>query len=169
MMMTKSVAWTAGGSFVLCMAIAAVRVAPPESVPAAPSAARGASPRHIAALPQVPDAAMPRQAAPAANQAPLHAVEMAVQRARAGGAGEDEVYRLRSRALPAQTIAMLTEREQAEQQWTLRVDAWRAERAKLDPDDAAAQRALRMRMFGADEQTRLDAYEAGDVPRLILP
>lgn len=103
-----------------------------------------------------------------ARENPLYAVETKVRGARAGGAGEDEVYRLRAAALPAQTIAQITERELAEQQWLRRVDAWRAERARLAQRDTAALAALRERRFSADEQAQLDAYERSDTPQLIL-
>jgi len=163
MMTTKMAGWTAGGVLVLYLATAADPGATPHA-PAAPPEARVASPP--------PEMVPPRAAspsAPAANEQPLHAVESAVRRVRAGGGGEDEVYRLRAEALPARTIAMLTEREQAEQRWMGRIEAWRAERAKLDPADAAALQALRARLFSADEHARLEAYETTDVPRLILP
>lgn len=168
MMMTKSAGWAAGGLCTLCMAIAAVLDSTADRAPAAPATAQGASPRHVKAVPRSTGIATPIPTG-AAAQPSLHAVELAVQRLRAAGAGEDEVYRLRAGALPARTIAILTEREQAEQQWMRRIAAWRAERAKLDPGDSAAQRALRTSMFSADEQTRLDADEPGDVPRLTLP
>ncbi|MES2317094.1 MAG: lipase secretion chaperone [Pseudomonadota bacterium] len=99
---------------------------------------------------------------------PLPAVETAVGKARAGGAGEDEVYRLRAAALSTQTIARLTEREEAEKHWLLRLAAWRAERALINQADPAALQALRERLFSADERTRLDANEPVTTPTLIL-
>jgi hypothetical protein len=50
---------------------------------------------------------------------------------------------------------MLTELEQAKTQWKQRVQAWQAERATLNPADAA----LRQRRFSAEEQGQLDAAE----------
>jgi hypothetical protein len=115
-------------------------------------------------------AAMPLPAAPPAQvvERSTYAVESAVQRARANGEGEDAAYRLRAAALSTRMIAMLTEREQAEQQWMGRVDAWRAQRAMLNPADGAALQALRKRLFSDDEQTRLDTYEQSATPQLIL-
>lgn len=94
-----------------------------------------------------------------------YAVESAVQKARAEGAGENEVYRLRAAALSTQAIADITEREEAEKRWQLRLAAWRAERAQLDP---AAVQALRERRFSANEQAWLDANEPVSSPQLTL-
>lgn len=119
-----------------------------------------------AAAPQrAAQAARPVPAAPAAD---LHAVELAVQRARANGQGEGEAYRLRAAALSTRTIAMLTERELAETSWMQRIGAWRAQSSRMDPGDAADLQALRDRLFSPEEQTRLQAYDAGDTPALIL-
>jgi hypothetical protein len=123
----------------------------------------------------------PTTAAPAAVNQPLaetapaprrtdtvYAVESAVQKARREGAGENEVYRLRAVALSTQAIAVITEREEAEKRWQLRLAAWRAERAQLDPADSPALQALRERRFSAGEQAWLDASEPVAAPQLIL-
>jgi hypothetical protein len=109
------------------------------------------------------------ETAPAERRADsLYAVESAVQKARMEGAGENEVYRLRAVALSTQVIALITEREDAEKRWQLRLAAWRAERAQLDPADSPALQALRERRFSAGEQAWLDASEPVAAPQLIL-
>jgi hypothetical protein len=168
-MMTKFAWWTVSGLLAGCVALAGVLQTAPPNAPASPGAGERVAPQPEKTMARTTHVDATRPSADASNRQPLHAVELAVQRARAAGAGEDEVYRLRAEALPAQTIAMLTEREQAEQQWMRRIAAWHAERAKLDPGDAAALQALRARMFDADEQIRVDAYEPSRAPRLILP
>jgi predicted secreted protein len=97
----------------------------------------------------------------------LAAVEAAVHKLRRQGADEQDVYRLRSAALPAATAAQLAEREQAEVAWQRRVQAYRAERDRLaasgngvadgDAPPPAAQARLRAQRFAPDEQSRLDA------------
>lgn len=167
--MRKLAWWTAGGLLAGCVILGAGLPTAPAGAPVAPAEKRGVLllPENAAA--RTANVAAARPAAPASHRQPLHAVESAVRLARDAGAGEDEVYRLRAGALPAQTIAMLTEREQAEQLWMRRIATWHAQRAKLDPGDGAALQALRTRMFNAEEQTRLDAYEPTAAPRLILP
>jgi hypothetical protein len=109
------------------------------------------------------------ETAPAPRRADsVYAVESAVQKARMEGAGENEVYRLRAAALSTQAIAVITEREEAEKRWQLRLAAWRAERAQLDPADSPALQALRERRFSAGEQAWLDASEPVAAPQLIL-
>ena len=143
--------WALGGLLAACLALPAFYQAPREPV-AGPVAAMALAP----APPQAVTPSVP--AAQPVRERSTYAVELAVHKARADGAGEDEAYRLRAAALPARTIAELTEREQAERQWLQRMQAWRAERALLNPGD---QQALRTRLFSAEEQTRLDAYEPG--------
>lgn len=119
-----------------------------------------------------PDAVGP---APAPDPAPAAAVpqdrlyetERAVAQARAAGAHENEVYRLRAASLSARDIAILHEREQAEKEWNRRIAAWSAERARLQHDPAALQ-ALQDRLFSKEEQTRLGAYTISAVPQLKL-
>lgn len=158
--------WTCCG---LLLAIAAVTVT--LSATQADSAGVNAASR-AGLVPATPPAAAYRQvvdAAPAPRRTdPAHAVESAVQKARMAGAGENEVYRLRAAALSTQAIAEITEREDAEQRWQLRLAAWRAERAQLNQADAAALQALRERRFSADEQPWIDANEPVASPQLIL-
>lgn len=76
---------------------------------------------HRTAMPAAaPSNGTPAQAPPSAVPTPqqsLYQAESAVRKARLAGASENEVYRIRAAALPAQTIALLSEREQAESQW----------------------------------------------------
>lgn len=127
----------------------------------------------LAGLPAV---SLAKPAASAIPAAPVHVpanvtavsinqVESAVRDARARGADDGEVYRLRAANLTTRTIAMLGEREQAEQAWLKRVDAWR--RASADLDEAGRKR-LRDELFSEAEQAQLATYEVSDVPRLIL-
>ncbi len=109
------------------------------------------------------------EATPAPAPAPtLYSVEQAVAQARARGASDDEVYRIRSKGLPAQTIAQLAEREQAEKVWAQRLQAWREARAKLDPSDEAGIRRLREQLFNAEERALLATSEQSTTPQLVL-
>jgi hypothetical protein len=112
----------------------------------------------------LPVARVPQPGPQAVNDT-LYALESAVAAARARGADENALYRLRASGLPAQTIAMLTERERAEQAWTLRLVQWRAESARLH-NDAAALQALQDRLFTKEEQGRLGAYTESAAPQL---
>lgn len=101
-------------------------------------------------------------------QATLFQVESDVKAARSAGASDDEVYRLRVAALPAATVAMLAERERAESAWALRMQAWRAQRARLAPSDAAGLKHLLDTSFNDVEQQWLATQELGEPPRLLL-
>lgn len=164
MLKMTSRSWVWGGVFGACLILAASRLTG-SAVPTAPTA-RTAAPAPNAAPPQVDVAPARLPAAPRQHAgANLYTVELAVQQARARGAGENEAYRLRAAVLSAQTIALLTEREQAEMAWNQRVEAWHAERAILNLTETAA---LRQRRFSPAEQTQLDAAAQSDAPKLIL-
>lgn len=153
-----------GATLAACIVLASMQQGPEQL---RPTAAAGGAVSPPPALPQVAmTPAISPVAAPAATD--LHAVELAVQQARAGGKGEGEAYRLRAATLSTQTIAMLTEREHAEKLWLQRLDAWRAQRQQLDPADTAGQQALRARLFSPEEQGRLEAYDSAGPPTLIL-
>ncbi len=140
-----------------------------------PSAGAGAAsiitsvPVAAAPAPELPATLPPGSpASPALAVRPaerLYETEQAVAAARARGADENEVYRLRAASLSAQTIAMLNEREQAERDWHRRIAIWRAEGARYQHDPAARQ-ALQDRLFTKDEQTRLGAYTSSEAPQL---
>jgi hypothetical protein len=150
---------------VLGVALAAWLVLAPTGKQSNETRAAAAPEVHRAAM--ATPAVLPRapSSLPARSREDLLAVELAVQKARARGDGEGEAYRLRAASLSAQTIAMLTERELAEQAWMQRVAAWRAQTGRTD---AAGQQALRERLFSPEEQTRLQAYEVAETPTLKL-
>lgn len=108
----------------------------------------------------------PTVAAPDTAGGPMQAsqVELAVQKLRAAGAGEDVVYRLRAASLSGDTAARLAAMELEELTWRRRIDAYLAERGSLmngqpgmDTDQAAALQQLRDARFSAEEQSRLAA------------
>ncbi len=108
-----------------------------------------------------PPALVVRAPAPGAKAAPtLHEVEARVAALRAGGAGPDDIYRVRALALPARTVAQLEEREQAEQAWSRRLTAYRDARDSLGAPDEAQLDALRQRHFSDAEQRTLAIYES---------
>jgi len=95
----------------------------------------------------------------AAREAPLKIVHVQeeAERLRASGGGEDDAYRLRAEAFGADAAGRLADVDRAEAAWKRRIDAYLAQRRGLR--DEAAVAALRDRMFSADEQRRLAAYE----------
>jgi hypothetical protein len=164
--MTNSIKWICCGVLLAIAAVTFTRSAThADSVAVKVDARAGAAPN---TAPAAATHQLSGETPPPMRSASAYAVESAVQKARAEGAGENEVYRLRAAALSTQAIADMTEREEAEKRWQLRLAAWRAERAQLDPADGAALRALRERRFKADEQAWLDANEPVASPQLIL-
>lgn len=121
----------------------------------------------------------PREAATAnapLTPAQLVATEQAVREMRAQGADEDAIYRLRATTLTAEAATQLARMEREEATWQARVDAYLSERDKLvtagdgvaDVDPSLALQQLRDAHFTAEEQQRLNAYEAAAMPRLTL-
>jgi lipase chaperone LimK len=118
----------------------------------------------IAAL----DAAMPEELRKE-RDAPLIVVKLeeSVQKMRAQGASDDDVYRMRAAALNPEAAARLSEVDRDEVAWKGRITAYLAERSKLMDGNAriseserqAALQRLRDAGFGVDEQKRLAAYE----------
>ena len=100
----------------------------------------------------------------AAREAPLKIVRVQeeAERLRAGGAGEDDVFRLRAEAFGADAARRLADVDRDEAAWKRRIDAYLVQRRGLN--DEAAVAALRNRMFSEDEQRRLGAYEGGPQP-----
>lgn len=86
-------------------------------------------------------------------------LEAAVQSARAQGADDNEVYRLRAAALSPEAAARLADVDREEADWQRRIVTWRAERARLPAADEAGQQQLRNERFTPQEQKRLTAYE----------
>lgn len=104
------------------------------------------------------DAALPAPLREA-RAAPLKIVKLEDNAAkmRQQGASEDDVYRMRAAALSPEAAARMAEVDQGEAAWKSRIAAYLAERSKLADADAIAE--LRNKMFDANEQKRLPAYE----------
>ena len=80
-------------------------------------------------------------------------VEAKVGKLRAGGASADDVYRVRAQALPAATVAQLTEMEQAEAAWRQRAAAAHADAGTLST-------------FTVQEKAQLEQYAETQRPQL---
>lgn len=106
------------------------------------------------------DAALPPEVL-AAREEPLKLAHLqeAAARLRAGGAGDDEVFRLRASALDPEAATRLAALDQEEAQWRGRIAAYL--NARRGAQDAASVAALRDRLFTPEEQRRLLAYEEG--------
>ncbi|MES2300181.1 MAG: lipase secretion chaperone [Pseudomonadota bacterium] len=91
------------------------------------------------------------------------ALEESVQRLRAQGASDDEVYRARAAATSPEAAARLAEVDRDERAWKARINSYQAERAAIlaraAPDQQSALSQLRDARFTPDEQRRLGAYE----------
>jgi len=90
-------------------------------------------------------------------------LEESVQQARAKGADDNEVYRLRAAALSPAAAARFADLDREEADWQRRISDYQAQRKQLmngpaAPSDAALQQ-LRDAAFTPDEQKRLAAYE----------
>ncbi len=85
--------------------------------------------------------------------------EETVQKMRANGATDDEIYRLRAAAFSTEGANRLAVLDQEEADLQRRLKAWGAERAGLPPGNEQAAQQLRNKYFNADEQRRLAAYE----------
>jgi lipase chaperone LimK len=89
-------------------------------------------------------------------------LEDAVVKARAQGAGDNEIYRMRAAALSPAAAARLADIDREEIDWQRRIGAYQAQRQQLlqaSQLDQAALQQLRDAGFSADEQKRLGAYE----------
>jgi hypothetical protein len=126
------------------------------------------APRPVAAPLALATPAARAGTVPAAAAPTLFEVETEVAALRARGAGEEAVYRLRALSLPARSVAMLMEREQAEKGWAQRLEAYRAAQQRIPASDTAQQKRLRETAFSPAEQALLDAA-APAVPQLLLP
>ena len=116
--------------------------------------------RKLAALDQAMPAALREQ-----REAPGRIVKLeeAVQKLRAQGVGDNEIYRMRAAALSPAAAGRLAELDRDEALWKSRIDGYLAERGKLaarggGQGDAALQQ-LRESQFTPEEQRRLGAYE----------
>lgn len=94
--------------------------------------------------------------------------EQAVRQARARGASEDDIYRLRAAGWSAATATQLADMEREEAAWQARIGAYFAERDRLlasvgtNSGAGASEllRRLRDARFSTEEQQRLAAFEA---------
>ena len=107
------------------------------------------------------DAALPPEVREA-RAAPVRIarLEESVEQMRARGAGDEEVFRARAAALDPDAARRLAEVDRAEADWRRRIAAYLDARRGLR--DTRALAGLRERMFTAEEQRRLPAYE-GDL------
>ena len=105
------------------------------------------------------------------RQAPIqHALlEQEVQAARKNGAGDSQIYQIRTQKLGAEAAERLATVDKDELQWRNRIDSYLSERRALLNDvnlpenkrEAEIQR-LRSQRFSDAEQLRLGAYEEGE-------
>ena len=85
--------------------------------------------------------------------------EESVQKMRAQGASDDEVYRVRAAAFSPEGASRLAQLDREESDWKQRISAYQTERASLPPGAEALQQQLRSKYFSEEEQRRLGAYE----------
>ena len=85
-------------------------------------------------------------------------VEQQVEMARKGGAGEDELFRLRAAAFDPQAASRLAQLDREQADWLRRIAAYRSASAGMAGNPAALQQ-LRDSLFTSFEQKRLGAYE----------
>jgi len=97
------------------------------------------------------------------REAPLRVLrlEESIAAARAQGADDNEVYRLRSTALSPAAAARLADVDREEADWQRRISTYQEQRRELQHAAApeAALQQLRDTGFSATEQKRLPAYE----------
>ena len=109
-------------------------------------------------------AALDKKMSPAMREereAPTRVIrtEESVQKMRAQGASDDEVYRVRAAAFSPEGASRLAQLDREESDWKQRIAAYQAERASLQPGAEALQQQLRRKYFSEEEQRRLGAYE----------
>lgn len=105
----------------------------------------------------LPPALREQRAAPAR----VLRLEESVQRLRAQGGGDNEVYRLRAATLSPEAAARLADVDREEADWQRRIALYQAGRRQLADAAAAGEagQALRNTYFTQEEQRRLGAYE----------
>lgn len=86
-------------------------------------------------------------------------VEESVQKMRAEGASDDDVYRVRAAAFSPEGASRLAQLDREEADWKQRMAAYQAARASLQPGAEALHQQLRSKYFSEEEQRRLGAYE----------
>ena len=85
--------------------------------------------------------------------------EESVQKMRAQGASDDEVYRVRAAAFSTEGASRLADLDREEAAWKGRIKVYLAERTSVPLEALGALQQLRDKHFNADEQRRLGAYE----------
>lgn len=85
-------------------------------------------------------------------------LEEQVEAARSGGASEDDVFRLRARALDPQAASRLAQLDHEQAEWLRRIAEYRSASSNLGANQVAIQQ-LRDSLFTPGEQKRLGAYE----------
>lgn len=103
---------------------------------------------------QLPPALREQRAAPTR----VLRLEESVQQLRAQGAGDNEIYRLRSAALSPEAASRLAEVDREQADWQRRIALYQAEHRKLG-NGAPPSQTLRDAYFTPEEQRRLGAYE----------
>lgn len=90
-------------------------------------------------------------------------LEEAVQQARANGADDNEVYRMRAAAYSPAAAARFADLDREEADWKRRITTYQAQRKQLmdsgSPPSPETLQQLRDEAFTPDEQKRLGAYE----------
>lgn len=88
-------------------------------------------------------------------------LEEAVATARAQGAGDNEIYRMRSAAISPAAAARLADLDREEADWQRRIGTYQSQRRQLEQSAAneASLQQLRDSTFSTEEQKRLQAYE----------
>ena len=109
-------------------------------------------------------AALDKKLSPAMREereAPTRVIrtEESVQKLRAQGASDDDVYRVRAAAFSPEGASRLAQLDREEADWKLRMAAYKAERAGLAPGAEAMLQQLRSKYFSEEEQRRLGAYD----------
>ena len=109
-------------------------------------------------------AALDKKLSPAMREereAPTRVIrtEQSVQKMREQGASDDDVYRVRAAAFSPEGASRLAQLDHEEADWKLRMAAYKAERATLQPGAEAMLQQLRRKYFSEEEQRRLGAYE----------
>jgi lipase chaperone LimK len=85
--------------------------------------------------------------------------EESVQKMRAAGASDDDVFRVRAAAFSTEAASRLADLDREEADWKGRIKNYLAERSSVPAGAGAAMQQLRDKYFSADEQRRLGAYE----------
>jgi len=113
------------------------------------------------------DAALPASVREAREEpVKILRVEESVQKMRAQGASDDDIYRMRAAAFSAEAAARMAQVDREDNEWRARIDAYLVERNQLLadgtlPEDKRQSLLIQLQQgrFTADELKRLPAYE----------